>query len=314
MEHRDYNGFFAGRTVLVTGGAGFIGSHLTQHLAELNCHVRVLDDFSSGYKTNLDGIEASVIEGSILDQEALDRSIEDCSIVFHEAAMVSVPLSVEDPEFCNLINVTGTKNVIEAAFRTGCERIVFASSAACYGNNPSLPSSETDRLCAESPYARSKRKGEQLMASANGIDTVSLRYFNVFGKRQDPTSQYAAVVSAFANAIKQQRTPVIYGDGSQTRDFTHVLNVVHANLLAASYEEPLGGSIFNVGTGSTTSVFQLLQLLQGQEEPAVHFQPVRQGDVLHSCANIKSIQQELGYHPIVETASAIASLINPRLE
>ena len=312
MDHRDYNGFFAGRTVLVTGGAGFIGSHLTQHLAELNCQVRVLDDFSSGYKTNLDTIEATVVEGSILDRAALDRSMEDCSIIFHGAAMVSVPLSVEDPEFCDLVNVTGTKNVIDAAIRAGSERIVFASSAACYGSNPTLPSSETDPLSAESPYARSKREGEQLMESASGIDTVSLRYFNIFGTRQDPTSQYAAVVTAFTDAIGQQRTPVIYGDGSQTRDFTHVSNVVHANLLAAAHDELLHGSVFNVGTGSATSVLQLLQLLQDRAEPEFLLQPTRQGDVQHSCANITSIQQVLGYHPIVETADAIVSLLNPR--
>ena len=312
MEHRDYNGFFAGRTVLVTGGAGFIGSHLTQHLAGLNCHVRVLDDFSSGYKTNLDTIEATVVEGSILDQDALDRSIEDCSIVFHEAAMVSVPLSVEEPEFCDLVNVKGTNNVIEAAIRAGSERIVFASSAACYGSNPTLPSSETDPLSNESPYAQSKRDGEQLMVNANGIDTVSLRYFNVFGDRQDSTSQYAAVVSAFTDAVWHNRTPVIFGDGSQTRDFTHVSNVIHANLLAAAHDKPLCGSIFNVGTGSTTSVLQLLQLLQNQDEPEVQFQPTRQGDVHHSCANIESIQQVLGYRPIVETWCAIASLVSPK--
>jgi len=232
--------------------------------------------------------------------------------VFHEAALVSVPVSVEDPEFCDLVNVTGTKNVINAAKRVGSDRIVFASSAACYGSKPTLPSSESDPLSAESPYAISKIAGERLMANTHEVDTVSLRYFNVFGKRQDPTSQYAAVVSAFTDAIQQQKLPIIYGDGSQTRDFTHVSNIVHANLLAASNENTLAGSIFNVGTGSATSVLQLLQLLQDQIDPEVHLQPVRQGDIQHSCANINSIQEVLGYQPIVGTEIALKSLINPR--
>jgi UDP-glucose 4-epimerase len=312
MNQLDYNGYFDGRTVLVTGGAGFIGSHLTQHLATLNCDVRVLDDLSSGYISNLDGVDFTFIEGSIIDEDTLDQAIEHCSVVFHEAAMVSVPLSVEDPERCDLVNIKGTTNVIDAAIRAGSDRIVFASSAACYGSNPTLPSSESDPLSAESPYAMSKIAGEQLMANSQEVDTVSLRYFNVFGKRQDPSSQYAAVVSAFIDAIQHHRTPVIFGVGNQTRDFTHVSNIVHANLLAASCENPLAGCVFNVGTGSATSVLQLLQLLQDQEDPEVHFQAIRQGDVQDSCASIKSIQEKLGYNPIIETEFALKSLINPR--
>ncbi len=314
MNHLDYNGFFAGRTVLVTGGAGFIGSHLTQHLATLNCHVRVLDDLSSGYRSNLDGIDVSLIEGSILDEDALARAIEHCSIVFHEAAMVSIPLSVEDPAGCDLVNVTGTKNVIEAAQRAGSERIVFASSAACYGSNPTLPSSETDTVSLESPYASSKRAGELLMDQATKVDTVSLRYFNVFGPRQDATSQYAAAVSAFADAIKQGRTPVIFGDGKQTRDFTHVSNVVHANLLAASHKQPLRGSVFNVGTGAAMSVLEMLQCIRGDNEGEVEFKPIRQNDVQHSCASIDEIEKVLGYHPIVQTPDALGSGFSPKLD
>jgi len=312
MNHIDYNGFFTGRTILVTGGAGFIGSHLTQHLASLNCQVRVLDDLSSGYISNLNGIDATLIEGSILDEDALSHAIENCSIVFHEAALVSVPLSVEDPEFCDLVNVTGTKNVIEAAKRVGSERIIFASSAACYGSNPTLPSTETDALSTESPYAMSKRAGELLIEHLTEIDSVSLRYFNVFGPRQDASSQYAAVVSAFTDAIQQDRTPVIYGDGNQTRDFTHVSNIVHANLLAASYEHRLHGSVFNVGTGNAMSIIRLLQLMQGNDEVNVEFKPVRQSDVQHSCANIDAIKHVLGYHPIVGTSTVIGGLVNPK--
>lgn len=312
MNHLDYNGFFTGRTVLVTGGAGFIGSHLTQHLASLNCRVRVLDDLSSGYISNLDGIDATLIEGSILDEDVLSHAIENCSVVFHEAALVSVPMSVEDPEFCDLVNVTGTKNVIEAAIKVSSERIVFASSAACYGSNPTLPSTETDKLSTESPYATSKRAGELLMEHLTEIDSVSLRYFNVFGPRQDASSQYAAVVSAFTDAIGQNRTPVIFGDGKQTRDFTHVSNVVHANLLAASYQGRLQGSIFNVGTGYAMSILELLQHMQDNNEVDVVFKPTRQGDVQHSCANIDSITRVLGYRPITETSGAIAALVSPR--
>ena len=312
MNHLDYNGFFTGRTVLVTGGAGFIGSHLTQHLASLNCHVRVLDDLSSGYISNLNGIDATLIEGSILDEDALSHAIENCSIVFHEAALVSVPQSVEDPEFCDLVNVSGTKNVIEAAKQAGSERIIFASSAACYGSNPTLPSTETDTLSSESPYAMSKRAGELLLEHLTEIDSVSLRYFNVFGPRQDASSQYAAVVSAFSDAIQQDRIPVMYGDGNQTRDFTHVSNIVHANLLAASYEHRLHGSVFNVGTGNAMSIIRLLQLMQGNDEVNVEFKPVRQSDVQHSCANIDAIKHVLGYHPIVGTSTVIGGLVNPK--
>ena len=312
MNHLDYNGFFAGRTVLVTGGAGFIGSHLTQHLASINCQVRVLDDLSSGYISNLNGIDATLIEGSILDEDALSHAIENCSIVFHEAALVSVPLSVEDPALCDEVNVTGSKNVIDAAKRVGMERIIFASSAACYGSNPVLPSSENDLLSTESPYALSKRAGELLMEHATEVDTVSLRYFNVFGPRQDATSQYAAVISAFDDALKKGNTPVIFGDGSQTRDFIYVSNIVHANLLAASYEHRLHGSVFNVGTGNAMSIMQLLQLMQGNDEVNAEFKPVRQSDVQHSCANIDAIKHVLGYHPIVGTSTAIEGLVNPK--
>lgn len=311
MNHLDYNGYFSGRTVLVTGGAGFVGSHLTQHLATLNCQVRVLDDLSSGYISNLEGIDTTFIEGSILDKDIISRAANRCSIIFHQAAMVSVPRSIENPEICNQINLAGTKNIIEAAIAAGIDRVIFASSAACYGNSPLLPSSETDKIAPESPYAKSKARGELLMKHTNEIDTVSLRYFNIFGSRQDHTSQYAAVVSSFADAIQHHQTPVIFGDGNQTRDFTHVSNVVHANLLAASSEKTLGGGVFNVGTGRATSILQLLRLMQGNDDIKVDFKPSRKGDVQHSCANIESISKELGYQPIVETATALKELVSP---
>ncbi|MDP7005595.1 MAG: NAD-dependent epimerase/dehydratase family protein [Phycisphaerales bacterium] len=318
MVFCDYNGYFAGRTVLVTGGAGFIGSHLTQHLAELDCDVRVLDDFSSGYRKNLKGIDATITEGSIIDNNNLSFAFDGCSVVFHLAAMVSVPLSIEEPEKCFEINVQGTKNVVDAATRTGCNRVVFASSAACYGPNPSLPSSEADRTFPKSPYAQSKLDAELIIANATSVDCnsgvsgVSLRYFNVFGEKQDPKSQYAAVVTAFSEAIKKSKSPVIYGDGNQTRDFVHVNNIVHANLLAASHPKRFCGEVYNVGTGKQTSLLELLSIMSNDDvHNATHFEG-RAGDVRHSCADLTSITKKIGYQPIENTAQRLLDLVNPK--
>jgi nucleoside-diphosphate-sugar epimerase len=311
MDSKRYDNFFDGRIVLVTGGAGFIGSHLTQHLAGLGATVRVLDDFSSGIRTNLDGIELSLIEGSILDTAAVDEAIQGCSHVFHEAAFVSVPKSFEQPDACFEINIKGTSNILNAAKKAKCSRVVFASSAANYGSSPNLPSKESDIISAESPYAQSKVMGEQLLSDAN-IDTASLRYFNVFGDRQDPTSQYAAVVSTFIEAIQNNTVPIIFGDGTQSRDFTHIENIVHANLLAASHPIPLRGEVFNVGTGSMLSLLELLQAITGHKDVTVDFQPKRNGDVFASCANIEKITDLLGYSPISDTATALRNLLNPK--
>ena len=311
MDSKRYDNFFNGRIVLVTGGAGFIGSHLTQHLAELGATVRVLDDFSSGIRANLDGIELSLIEGSILDTATVDEAIQGCSHVFHEAAFVSVPKSFEQPDTCFEINIKGTSNILNAAKKAKCSRVVFASSAANYGSSPNLPSKESDIISAESPYAQSKVMGEQLLSDAS-IDTASLRYFNVFGDRQDPTSQYAAVVSTFIEAIQNNTVPIIFGDGTQSRDFTHIENIVHANLLAASHPLPLRGEVFNVGTGSMLSLLELLQAITGHKDVTVDFQPKRNGDVFASCANIEKITDLLGYSPISDTATALRNLLNPK--
>lgn len=311
MDSKRYDNFFNGRIVLVTGGAGFIGSHLTQHLAELGATVRVLDDFSSGIRANLDGIELSLIEGSVLDTATVDEAIQGCSHVFHEAAFVSVPKSFEQPDTCFEINIKGTSNILNAAKKAKCSRVVFASSAANYGSSPNLPSKESDIISAESPYAQSKVMGEQLLSDAS-IDTASLRYFNVFGDRQDPTSQYAAVVSTFIEAIQNNTVPIIFGDGTQSRDFTHIENIVHANLLAASHPIPLRGEVFNVGTGSMLSLLELLQAITGHKDVTVDFQPKRNGDVFASCANIEKITDLLGYSPISDTATALRNLLNPK--
>tara|TARA_B110000196_G_scaffold201758_1_gene172766 strand:+ start:1106 stop:2038 length:933 start_codon:yes stop_codon:yes gene_type:complete len=302
-----YDNFFEGKAVLVTGGAGFIGSHLTQHLALLGAQVRVLDNLSTGYRKNIDGIAVSLFEGSILDASVLHKAISGCSLVFHEAAFVSVPESFDDADSCFATNIKGTSNVMKAAERANCDRVMFASSAACYGSSPELPSSETDTVSAESPYAQSKVMGEQLMKDAQ-VDAVSLRYFNVFGERQDPTSQYAAVVSSFARTIQDGGTPTIYGNGSQTRDFTPVENIVHANLLAASHPNPLRGEVFNVGTGSSTSLLELVRGMAGNEE--VTFEPARTGDVQDSRADIAKITGALSYETVVQTSDALRALVN----
>ncbi|MBT4530093.1 MAG: NAD-dependent epimerase/dehydratase family protein [Phycisphaerae bacterium] len=309
MESMTYDNYFKDRTVLVTGGAGFIGSHLTQHLTSLGAYVRVLDDLSTGHRTNLCPIDATLIEGSILDNDILEETSQGCSLVFHEAAFVSVPESFEDKDRCRTINVEGTSNVLRAAQKAGCERVVFASTAACYGSHPTLPSSETDQISAESPYAQSKVMGEQLMKDAT-VDAVSLRYFNAFGARQDPKSAYSAVVTSFADAIKKRRPIVIYGDGEQTRDFVPVENIVHANLLAAAYPEPLRGEVFNVGTGNGISLLELIQLISGKTDVEVLYKEQRTGDVRDSRANITNISTKLGYSTIIETGIALGTMVN----
>ena len=311
MDFKCYDSFFDGQKVLVTGGAGFIGSHLTQHLASLGASVHVLDDFSSGHSKNLDGIDVKITEGSILDVAAVSKAMQGCSIVFHEAAFVSVPSSFEQADKCFEINIKGTSNILTHASKAQCNRVVFASSAACYGSDANVPSKESDRVSAESPYAQSKVMGEQLMKDAS-VDAASLRYFNVFGQRQDPNSQYAAVVSAFANAISTGQVPILFGDGKQSRDFTHVANIVHANLLTASHSKPLAGGVFNVGTGSMMSLLELLQSMTQGNEMAIDFKPARTGDVFASCANIEKIQSELGYDVIAKTQSSLVELVNPK--
>lgn len=311
MMYCDYNGFFEGKSALVTGGAGFIGSHLTQHLVELGTHVRVLDNFSTGHARNVRGINATCTEGSILDQTILSEVCQDVDIVFHLAAFVSVPQSIIQPELCFKVNVEGTKNLIDTLSHLPCRRIVFASSAACYGSHPQLPSSENDEVSLESPYAESKWEGEQFIANMHGVDGVSLRFFNVFGQRQDPNSQYAAVVTAFQHAIENSQPPVIYGDGNQTRDFTPVENVVHANLLAASHPHALQGSVFNVGTGSSLSLLDLLRAMTGEHCVQVTHNEPRGGDVQHSRADITAIENVLGYSPVIEAKQALAELFNP---
>ena len=317
MSHPDtmsYSDTFSGATCLITGGAGFIGSHLARRLHALGATVRVIDDLSSGNPDNLEGTGADLTRASILDADALKAAMNGCGFVFHHAAMVSVPESVGDPDGCLQANIVGTQRVLEAAKDAGVRRVTIASSAAVYGDEPSLPSKETDPTDCRSPYAAGKASGETLASAFShcyGLSTVSLRYFNIFGPRQDPKSPYAAVISAFADRLIRGVQPTVNGDGSQTRDFTPVDNVVHANLLAASHPADHKGTVCNIGTGRSISLLDLLrtmgEALGTTVEPV--FGPPRAGDVMHSRADITKAKAAIGYEPINAFEDGIAETL-----
>ena len=303
--------FFQGAKVLVTGGAGFIGSHLTWALVRLGASVLVLDDLSGGDWNNLAPIAAEAgerlqfIKGSILDEAAVARSVAGCRLVFHLAALGSVPRSVSEPRLYTQVNVMGTLNVLEAARQAQVQRVMFAASSAAYGDAPTLPKIETMPVLPRSPYAASKVSCEALLmayACCYGMDTAALRYFNIFGPRQNANSAYAAVIAAFAKSLAAGQRPVIYGDGTQSRDFTFVANAVHANLLAARSSKPLGGQVINIACGRSITVNELAVLMaqqMGRPELTALHQPERAGDVKHSLADLKRGAQLLDYQPIV---------------
>lgn len=301
----------AGRTVLITGGAGFIGSHLARALLSVGAAVRIIDDLSSGHRHNLpEGLD-TFVHASILDEDALNEAAAGCDLIFHQAAMVSVPESVQRPADCVRTNILGTRLVLSAASRAGVRRVLFAASAAAYGNEPTLPSTEDTAPSAWSPYAASKVAGELLLESAarcDETDTVSLRYFNIFGPRQDPKSPYAAVISAFMDRLLGGTDPTVYGDGEQTRDFTYIDNVVLANLLAAARPEPLNGAIINIGTGHRSSLLDVLNSMGRtlRREINPRMQPPRLGDVRHSVADITKAKRLLRYEPIVDLEEGLA--------
>ncbi len=307
---------FEGCRVLITGGAGFIGSHLGRHLLAAGAEVRILDNLSTGLRTNLpEGAEFHM--GSVTSPEQALESAEGCAYVFHEAAMVSVPESIEQPDTCLAVNVAGTHNVLEAARRAGARRIVFAASAAAYGAAPTLPSREEHPPDSYSPYAFSKVAGEQMLtayARCYGVSAVSLRYFNIFGPRQNPDSPYAAVISAFLKAIDAGRSPVVHGDGLQTRDFTHVDNVVYANLLAATSAQPVAGEIFNIGTGARISLLDVLDVMRRALDTPIRpqFAEARPGDIRHSQADITRARDVLGYAPIVGFEEGMTRMLQER--
>jgi nucleoside-diphosphate-sugar epimerase len=291
---------------LVTGGAGFIGSHLVERLLLDGLRVRVLDNFSTGSRENL-GVGAAdrleVLEGDIRDLAMVERASAGAAVIFHQAAMRSVPRSVADPLGANENNVTGTLNVLEAARRAGVPRVVYASSSSVYGDRPELPKVETQPPAPISPYAVSKAAGEQyatVWKRLYGVDTVGLRYFNVFGPRQDPTSEYAAVIPRFILWALSGQPLQIHGDGTQTRDFTYIDNVVEANCLAARSPDA-GGEAFNVGCGdriSLLSIAERLERLLGHSVQRQH-SPPRAGDVPHTLADLTKGKRLLGYSPLV---------------
>src|SRR3569833_3653929 len=279
-------------TYLVTGGAGFIGSAIARALVQRGDKVRIIDDFSSGKRENLADIAGAVevIEGSILDDKALAHAIEGVKIVFHEAAIPSVPKSMAEPLENHEANATGTIKVLQAAKRAGVDRLVYAASSAAYGSDPRLPKVESMSAGPISPYGGSKLVGEiycQVYAAAYGLSTVCLRYFNVFGPRQDPQSEYAAVIPKFITLALAGRTPIIFGDGTQSRDFCYFDNVVEANLKAAA-AGGAGGGVYNIACGVATTLDDVVRVIGeilGRKLEARH-DPERAGDIKHSVADI----------------------------
>jgi len=331
---------------LVTGGAGFIGSHITDALVGQGHDVVVLDNLSSGHKENLFHLRqgfggqanfrenVEFIEGDIRDSETCLHAAAGCDGIFHEAALVSVPDSINRPRDNHDINITGTLNVLEAARANGVKRVVFASSAAIYGDNPELPKRETMLPEPKSPYALAKLTGEyylKVYAECFGLETVALRYFNVFGPRQDPSSMYSGVISIFSERIKKGLPITIYGDGQQTRDFVNVADVVQANLLAMQVgcqKSEVKGQrsdrcsmphapcsrnfvVLNVATGRQTALRELLDTLEaitGNKVPR-SFAPSRPGDIQHSLADISKVRKSLGYEPGVGLKDGLKELM-----
>lgn len=293
---------FRGVPCLVTGGAGFIGSHLVEALAGLGARITVLDDLSEGSRANLpQGV--NVVQGDLVD--SADVATRGARYVFHLAAKVSVPRSVEDPLGYHTTNATGTLQILEAARHAGAQRVIYSASSSAYGDSPTLPKHEEMAERPMSPYAASKLAGEHYVrahAEVYDLDAVSLRYFNIFGPRQKADSAYSGVIAAFARDLLDGRSPTIYGDGSFSRDFTYVANAVHANLLAARHPRPLGGDVFNVGIGQSVTILELAREMAaavGRRDLEPAFKPMRAGDVPHSLADLTRIHQVLGYEPIV---------------
>jgi UDP-glucose 4-epimerase len=311
--------FMADR-ILLTGGAGFIGSHLARRLLVDGFHVRVFDNFSSGHRENLAEIESDVeiVEADLRDAEAIGRAAEGCRFAFHEGAMGSVPRSVDNPVEAFDVNASGTINTLVAARDAGVERLVYASSSSVYGDSPELPKRESARPEPLSPYALSKLSAEQacgIFSRLYGLETVSLRYFNVFGPRQDPQSHYAAVIPRFVTSVLAGQRPVIYGTGEQTRDFTYVDNVVEANLcaLTAPAERAVfaGGGVYNASVGGRASLLDLVseinRILGTSIEP-IH-EEGRRGDVMHSQAAIDLATEYLDYRPTIDFAEGLARTV-----
>ncbi len=303
------------KTVLVTGGAGFIGSHLVEALVKRGDQVRVLDNLVTGRRENLEPVANRIefLEGDILDATLLRKAMRDVEIVFHQAALASVPMSLERPMDVHAACATGTLNVLDQAHQAGVRRVVYAASSSLYGNQPFATNRESDPPSPMSPYGVAKLSGEYYCHAyfhSFGLETVCLRYFNVFGPRQDPDSPYSAVIPLFITRLLADQRPIIFGDGQQSRDFTYVGNVVHGNLLAAEAPNVAGRS-FNIANGRSTSLLQLLTALRRLLRvniQAIHQAP-RAGEVRHSMADISQAIQYLGYEPPVDFETGLANSI-----
>lgn len=291
---------------LVTGGAGFIGSHIASALASSGARVRIIDDLSTGYRDNLDAIDADIdfVHGSLVDEIPLRRALEDVELVFHEAALPSVPRSVENPRQTHIACVDATLSLLIASREKRVRRIIYAGSSSAYGDQLTLPKSEDMLPDPLSPYAVAKLVGEyycQVFTRVYGLETISLRYFNVFGPRQDPSSQYSGVVSRFISKLLSNEKPVIYGDGEQSRDFTYVDNVVEANVRAAETEKGIG-QVINIANGQSVTLNELLnelKTLTGKTDVPAEYHELRAGDVRHSLADISRAHEFLNFEPRV---------------
>lgn len=301
---------------LVTGGAGFIGSHLVTQLVEDGHSVRVLDNLCTGSLDNLAHLEGGVefVHGDVADPDACAKAVRGVEVVFHQAALASVPLSVKDPLKSHRACATGTVTVLDACVRAGVRRLVYAASSSAYGNDPDMPKREGQLPQTLSPYAAAKLAGElycEAFAASMGLETVRLRYFNIFGPRQDPNSPYSAVIPLFVSALVNDKRPTIFGDGSQSRDFTYVANVVSANCLAAN-APGVSGRVYNVACGESLSIRELLEEICARL--GVPFDPIfaepRAGDIQHSWADISATQRDLGYRVRVGWSEGLGPTID----
>jgi UDP-glucose 4-epimerase len=298
---------------LVTGGAGFIGSHITRALLKQGAEVRILDNFSSGKRENLNGLDVEIMEGDLRDASRVAEAVRGVNIIFHEAAFVSVPESMEKPQECFDVNVTGTSVLFEAARKAGVNRVVIASSAAVYGDSTAMPLVEDTPLKQLSPYATSKRIDEmyaELFTNYFGLEVAALRYFNVYGPRQRPDSMYAAAVPIFIRRMLDNKPITIYGDGGQSRDLVNVRDVVQANLLASQHPAA-PGQIFNVCTGVETRLLDLLDILYEIFPNApkhVHAEP-RAGDIYRSIGTPRKAMETLGFKPQVTLAGGVKEAV-----
>jgi nucleoside-diphosphate-sugar epimerase len=300
---------------LVTGGAGFIGSHIAGELVRKGHAVRVIDNFSTGKRENISSFldEIELVEADIREFKACRKVVEGMDFVLHQAALTSVPFSIEDPLLTNEVNITGTLNLLLASRNANVQRLIFASSAAVYGDDSRLPKTENMEGLPISPYALSKRVGEmycRLFSQLYGLSTVCLRYFNIFGPRQDPFSQYASVIPNFIGKMLKEEKPSVFGDGEQSRDFLYVSNVVEANILASRISE-VSGEVFNIAGGEKTTVNSLVkelnEVLGKQIKPA--YEDPRSGDIKHSYADISKARKMLKYEPTVSFSEGLRETV-----